>query len=270
MKLWCAWAGMALLLTACDSSGRADAAQAPQPTVLSATGPIASSHAASGSPTPVATTSASSSAPAASATGAPPPVKRRYSVAAMGDSLSDPKAHGGKYLTYLAEQCPLSRFETWGKGGNMVSQMRKRFARDVLGEGQSEPRSYTHLIVLGGIADIGSNETANRTLPKIQADLSEMYRLAQEAGLEVIALTIPPWGGYHTYNDERHRMMLAMNAWLRAKPKDVEQVVDVYPLLVCGQRELCEKYAADTIHWNAKAHNLVGGVLRKQVFSDCE
>ncbi len=188
----------------------------------------------------------------------------------MGDSLSDPKAHGGKYLTYLAEQCPLSRFESWGKGGNMVSQMRKRFARDVLGEGQSEPRSYTHVIVLGGIADIGSNETANRTLPKIQADLSEMYRLAQEAGLEVVALTIPPWGSYHTYNDERHSMMLAMNAWLLAKPKNVEQVVDVYPLLVCGQRELCEKYAADTIHWNAKAHNLVGEVLHKQVFSDCE
>lgn len=54
--------------------------------------------------------------------------KKRYSLAAIGDSLTDKKSQGGKYLEYLQEKCPKSRFDSWGKGGNMVSQMRKRFA----------------------------------------------------------------------------------------------------------------------------------------------
>ncbi len=200
----------------------------------------------------------------------PAPAKRRYSVAAIGDSLSDPKAHGGKYLTYLSSHCKLSRFDAWGKGGNMVSQMKKRFARDILGEGGVERPKYSHLVVLGGIADIGSNETAGRTLEKIQTDLSAMYRMAHDKGITVIALTIPPWGAYYEYNDERHRMMLAMNDWIRKKPEPVSHVVDVFPKLVCKERELCAEFASDKIHWNKKGHDLVGQMLLEQIFSDCE
>ncbi len=147
--------------------------------------------------------------------------KRRYSVAAIGDSLSDPKAHGGGYLTYLAAHCKESRFDTYGKGGNMVSQMKQRFARDVLGEGGEARPEYTHMLVLGGIADIGSNQTAARSLDKIQNDLLAMYRMAHERGMTVVAFTIPPWGAWHTYDDEMHRMMLAMNTWLRTKAETV-------------------------------------------------
>ena len=209
-------------------------------------------------------------APSGSAEPEPEAVKRRYSVAAIGDSLSDPKAHGGGYLTYLAEHCKESRFDTYGKGGNMVSQMKGRFARDVLGEGGEARPTYSHVIVLGGIADVGSNETANRTVEKIQRDLLAMARLAHERGMTVVVLTIPPWGAYYTYDDERHRMMLAMNTWLRTVPEPVSHVVDVFPKLVCEERELCTKFAADKIHWNKAAHELVGELLLKQVFADCE
>lgn len=221
---------------------------------------------------PSAASVAAVPAPAASNEPDAPAAKRRYSVAAIGDSLSDPKAHGGGYLTHLAKRCKESRFDTYGKGGNMVSQMRQRFARDVLGKGDgAEPRPrYTHMIVLGGIADIGSRETAGRTLEKIQGDLLAMYAMAKEAGMTVIAVTIPPWGAWHTYDDEMHRMMLAMNAWLRAKPEHVSHVVDVFPKLVCDEKVLCTQFASDKIHWNKAAHELFGEMLFEQVFSDCE
>jgi len=199
---------------------------------------------------------------------AAPKKTRRYSVAAIGDSLTDPKSQGGKYLELLQQKCPLSRFDSWGKGGNMVSQMRKRFARDVLGDGKP---TYSHLIVLGGIADIGSNETAGRTTTKIQDDLTAMYKQAHERGISVIALTIPPWGGFSEYNDERHRMMMVMNEWIRKKPEPVAHVVDTYPKLVCNERELCAAYAwPDKLHWNKKGHERIGNLLFEQIFSDCE
>jgi DNA-binding transcriptional LysR family regulator len=199
-----------------------------------------------------------------------PRAKRRYAVAAMGDSLSDPKAHGGKYLETLAARCKESRFDTYGRGGEMVSQMRQRFARDVLGEGGPPRPPYTHVIVLGGVADVGSNDTANRTLEKIQADLLAMYRMAHDRGLTVIALTLPPWGAYPIYDDDKHGLMLAINDWLRGRPEPVAHVVDVFPKLVCKERALCPEYASDKIHWNAAGHALVGAMLYEQAFADCE
>lgn len=199
--------------------------------------------------------------------------KRTYVVAAMGDSLTDPKSHGGKYLEYLKQQCPKSTFDSYGKGGNMVNQMRKRFARDVLGEGGDGTKpSYTHVIILGGIGDILSNETATRTSEKIQGDLGEMYRLAHEKGVSVVALTIPPWGAFKAYNDARHTMTIEENDWIKSKPTNVDRVVDIYPLLSCGEpRNLCDDYAwPDKLHWGQKGHDVVGKALHETVFSDCE
>src|SRR5689334_11700715 len=51
------------------------------------------------------------------------PARHTYVVAAMGDSLTDPKSNGGLYLKYLAARCPESRFDSYGKGGEMVNQM---------------------------------------------------------------------------------------------------------------------------------------------------
>lgn len=207
--------------------------------------------------------------------GAPPPsrAKRTYVVAAMGDSLSDPKSHGGKYLELLAARCPKSRFDSYGIGGNMVNMMKRRFARDVLGEGGdgSKPK-YTHVIVLGGIGDILSNETAHRTAKKIEEDLAAMYAMAKTKGMAVVALTLPPWGGFKSYDGARHQMTLDVNAWLVAHPKDVDAVVDIHPLLACGDaNKLCRDYAwPDQLHWAAKGHEVVGEELYAKVFADCE
>jgi lysophospholipase L1-like esterase len=211
----------------------------------------------------------------AKATPTAPAKKRIYVVAAMGDSLTDPKSHGGKYLEALQTRCPKSRFDSYGVGGNMVNQMRKRFERDVFGEGTGETRpAYTHVIVLGGIGDILSNETAKRSASLIAGDLTTMYEMARAHHAEVIALTLPPWGGFKAYDTARHVMTLKVNTFIQEKATDgvVDFAVDIYPLLSCGdKRKLCPDYAwNDHLHWSEKGHDVVAKALYSQVFSDCE
>ncbi len=208
----------------------------------------------------------------ATPTAAPATQRRTYVVAAMGDSLSDPKSQGAKYLEPLRAACPKSRFDAYGVGGNMTNMMRKRFARDVLGEGGDGTKpAYTHVLVLGGIGDILSNETAKRTARSIERDLGGMYALAKERGLTVVAMTLPPWGGFKGYDGARHQMTLEVNAWLRAGPPNVDVVVDLHPLLSCGDaNKLCRDYAwPDQLHWGPKGHQVVGAELEKRVFFDC-
>jgi lysophospholipase L1-like esterase len=204
--------------------------------------------------------------------------RRRYVVAAIGDSLTDPRSHGGGYLKLLGERCPASRFDNYGVGGQMVNQMRRRFARDVLGEppdpDHPKPR-YSHLLVLGGINDICSDETALRTPPKIRADLAWMYRTARARGIHVVALTMPPWGGFERYyNARREASTLALNAWIRDQARDgaVDAVVDLFPLLSCGRpTHLCERYGwPDRVHWSREGHQIVGEAIYRAAFADCE
>jgi lysophospholipase L1-like esterase len=236
----------------------------------------------------VATASAAAVRAADDTPGRPPPATAasasestelvRYAVAAMGDSLTDPRSHGGKYLEHLRERCPESRFDSYGVGGNMVNQMRKRFARDLFGEGADEqgdakPR-YTHLLLLGGINDICSDETAKRTNDKIKADLAWMYASARDRGVAVVALTLPPWGGFaRYYNRRRATSTFELNHWIKLQLDDgkVDAVVDIFPQLSCGDPEmLCEPYGwPDRVHWSKKGHEVVGKILHAQLFSDC-
>jgi lysophospholipase L1-like esterase len=211
--------------------------------------------------------------------------KRRYRVAAMGDSLTDPRSHGGKYLDVLRDRCPESRFDSYGVGGQMVNQMRRRFERDLFGPGVPRTRKgaappsgpkpgYTHLLLLGGINDICSDESALRTNDKIKKDLSHMYRRAREQGLEVIALTLPPWGGFKRYyNPRRGASTHDLNRWIRkqGREKKVDAVFDVFPLLSCGARDrLCRRLSwPDQVHWNKAGHRVVGEALHKALFADC-
>jgi len=206
------------------------------------------------------------------------PGKRRYLVAVVGDSLTDARSQGGKYLDLLRERCPQSRFDNYGVGGEMVNQMRKRFARDVLGDPRvpEDPKpQYTHVVVLGGINDICSDESAHRSNRKIERDLGAMYHAARERGMLVVALTMPPWGGFKRYyNERRDASTREVNDWIRRQAREgaVDSVLDVYPLLSCGQPSvLCSSYAwPDQVHWNAEGHRIVGEALYRAVFADCE
>ena len=209
---------------------------------------------------------------AASAAGATVP-RRRYVVAAVGDSLTDFRAHGGGYLKLLQERCPESRFDNFGKGGDMVNQMRRRLEKDVL-VGPTTP--YTHLIVFGGVNDLYSDLTAGRTVAKIARDLSTMYADAHQRGVEVIALTVAPWGGFGRYFTEaRGATTLELDRFILDQKKTgaADFVVDTYPLLSCGEPEkLCDAFTApfhDGLHFGPAAHRKIADALFDAVFSDC-
>jgi lysophospholipase L1-like esterase len=236
--------------------------------------------AAAPAPSPAAASAAATvSAPAAATASAAAPVTapakgQVYVVAAVGDSLTDARSNGGKFLDELKKRCPESRFDNHGKGGDMVNQMRRRFERDVLGA--SDKLAYTHLIVFGGVNDLYSDQTAFRTPAKIEADLSAMYAAGRERGMKVVALTVAPWGGFSKwYNPSRARATGELNDWIRGRKGagQVEHVIDAFALLSCGEPEkLCPAYMEpfkDGLHFGQKGHDKLAEALSRDVFSDC-
>lgn len=226
---------------------------------------------------------AASQAPASSASSSsssiPPAGGRVCVVAAVGDSLTDARSHGGKFLDVLRERFPASRFDNYGKGGEMVNQMRRRFARDVLGRtpaGPIEKPKYTDVIIFGGVNDLYSDQTAGRTPAKIERDLTTMYDLARENGIRVVAMTVAPWGGFKRYyNASRGAATRTLNDWIRAQ-KDAGKasaVIDANRMLSCGDPErLCPRYVTpfrDGLHFGAEAHNRLGEALARDAFADC-
>ncbi|HEX3775051.1 MAG TPA: SGNH/GDSL hydrolase family protein [Polyangiaceae bacterium] len=204
--------------------------------------------------------------------GATPSAARRYVVAAVGDSLTDPRSHGGGYLEYVKARCPNLELDNFGRGATMVNQMRKSFDEQIA----SSPKQYTHLIVFGGVNDLYSDLTAHRTPAKIETDLDYIYSAAKARGMKVVALTVAPWGGFTRYfNPSRAEATHTLNAWIREQPAHghVDAVVDAFKLLSCGDPDvLCERFFApfkDGIHFGPGGHQLLGEALYRAVFADC-
>jgi lysophospholipase L1-like esterase len=210
---------------------------------------------------------------AARPAGADDVVKKPVVVAAMGDSLTDARVGGGKFLDVLRQRCPLSRFDNYGKGGQMVNQMRHRFDGDVFAPGNP---AYTHVIVFGGVNDLYSDQTAGRTPTLIERDLTFMYQEAHRHGAKVVALTVAPWGGFTRYfNASRSAATLALNQWILAQRDSgaVDATIDAYAMLSCGDTTmLCPDYVApfrDGLHFGMGGHMKLAEALMAQVFSTC-
>lgn len=224
--------------------------------------PAAAPSAASATPTPLPELSAAQS-----------PHPHHYVVAAVGDSLTDPRSHGGGYLEYLKTRCPTLELDNFGKGATMVNQMRRSFDDQIA----IAPKRYTHLVIFGGVNDLYSDLTAFRTPAKIETDLAYMYAWGKAHNLKVVALTVAPWGGFKRYfNPSRAEATRTVNAWIREQPKagHVDYVIDAYALLSCGDTEsLCDRYVEpfkDGIHFGPKGHEVLGQALFREAFADCE
>ncbi|MCA9596515.1 MAG: SGNH/GDSL hydrolase family protein [Myxococcales bacterium] len=243
--------------------------------------PVAAPSVASAAPRPTPTPPSEPAAPEPSAAPVasaepPPEPKRAVTVALIGDSLTDEKNGSGLYVPYLRKKCPKSTFDNFGKGGDMVNQMHRRFLRDVYPAGGAPAKPYTHLVVFGGVNDLYSDLTAGRTPAKVETDLSAMYEIAKKHGAKVVAITVAPWGGFKKYfNESRSRTTHELNDWIRAQPDAgaVDYVVDAYALLSCGDPEkLCPDYQHaihDGLHFGKGGHEKLGQALYEQVFSSC-
>jgi hypothetical protein len=191
-----------------------------------------------------------------------------YRVAAIGDSLTDTRVGGGRYLDALRRKCPESRFDAYGVGGQQTLHMRWRFTRDVLS------KRYTDVIVLGGVNDLSARAINYASTTQARKNLSYMYESAHKKGLRVIALTVPPWGRLK-FGDRRGDATLELNRWILEQEKSgvVDVAIDIQPMLACGDPlNLCmsyRRYPQDAIHWSQSGHDVVAAALAKEAFVDC-
>ena len=194
------------------------------------------------------------------------------SVLVLGDSLTDEKVGGGGFVKLLREQCPKVSFDNRAKGGFMVNQIKKRLETEVLPEG----RHYSHAIVFGGVNDLYSDQTANRTLARIEGDLTRIYSALRERGADVIAITVTPWGGFKRwFTPARSQNTQTLNGWILTQPStgSIAAAVDAYPLLSCGEPErLCPELAApykDGLHFGKLGHQKLAKALLEGPFQSC-
>lgn len=216
-------------------------------------------------PTPTPATIPASTAPARAE-------RKPLRVLVLGDSLSDEKVGGGGFVRSLREHCPGVAFDNRAKGGFMVNQIRKRLESEVLPEGVT----YSHAIVFGGVNDLYSDQTANRTLPRIESDLARIYTALKARQVEVIAITVTPWGGFKRwYTPSRGQNTLTLNRWIvdQAATGAIGLALDAYPLLSCGEPELlCPALAApykDGLHFGKLGQQKLGDALRALAFPSC-
>lgn len=203
---------------------------------------------------------------------------RRYVVAAMGDSLTDTRVGGGRYLEFLRHRCPDSQFDAYGVGGQRTDHMRWRLTADLFGEGpwQSGPKpAYTHVIILGGVNDLVASPRGYGRTDSIRQNLSTMWRMARERGLSVIAMTVPPWTAPGPVRDLRMDATTRLNEWMVVEQQEgrVDAVVDIHERLLNAEAQSLRleyrRYPSDFIHWSEQGHRVVGEALFEEVFSDC-
>ena len=249
-----------------DASALHDAEEPAVPSVDGAAEPSTTAPAGDAAPP-----SAASSAPAPAASSLPEIERRPCRVALIGDSLTDPPIGGG-YVRYLEKLSPMSRFVSFAKGGAMVNQM-KRQLDAMLADPEGR---FTHLLVFGGVNDLYSDETAGRTVRKIEADLGALYAAGRARGLRVVGVTVAPWGGFSRwYNERRGAATRELNAWILAGPTrgELDVAVDAYALLSCGDPErLCARYAlakSDGLHFGKVGHEVLGKALYDSEFNRC-
>lgn len=193
-------------------------------------------------------------------------------VLVLGDSLTDPRSNGGGYLRAWSQKCPHCQFINLARGGAMVNQM-LRALREHL---STSPPNYSFVVVFGGVNDLYSDQTAHRTLERIERDLSAIYRLARDHSTNVIAITVAPWGGFHRwYTDERGHNTQTLNQWImeRRALGEVNSVVDSRPVLTCGDPEqLCPEYMPphrDGLHFGPEGHRRLGDALLRVLGDGC-
>jgi lysophospholipase L1-like esterase len=175
-------------------------------------------------------------------------------------------------VRYLERHSPKSRFVSFAKGGAMVNQMKRQLdamLADVEG-------NFTHLVVFGGVNDLYSDETAGRSVRKIETDLGALYAAGRERGLRVVGVTVAPWGGFSKwYSERRGAATRELNAWILAGTArgELDVAVDAYSLLSCGEPErLCPRYAlakSDGLHFGKVGHEVLGKALHDAEFHRC-
>ena len=179
-------------------------------------------------------------------------------VAAWGDSITAEKAG---WVSMLNKRCPVMTFENLGVVGRWSRTGRKLFEEKVLSQG------FDQVIIMFGMNDILGKSTAEA----IESNLQAMYDAAKAKGLRVVAMTVTP-AGPSKYNKVTPKMQAELdklNAWILAKPENVDVVVNTWQPLNAGSTTKAANKAyiyPDNIHPNLKGHRILADVIYNTAF----
>jgi lysophospholipase L1-like esterase len=130
----------------------------------------------------------------------------------MGDSLTD----AGVYEVELEKLLgPNWTTVELGKSADTTANMLARFQAEVI-----DPGDAAYVIIWGG-----ANDIRLVTPDEAETSLQQMYIMAHDAGIKVVAVTITPLNSEPTANKEN---IIAINTWIMEVPLDVDFVADAY------------------------------------------
>jgi hypothetical protein len=138
-----------------------------------------------------------------------------------------------------------------GIGGNTTAQMLARFQADVL------DKTPNNVHILGGINDVSGGSTA----AQIKSNLQDMYDLAANDGLLVVASTITPWDAATA---PQQVIIDDVNNWILNTASNIDYTVDLYTVMEdpINPDKLNPLYdLGDGIHWNVLGRETAGDAV---------
>lgn len=139
-----------------------------------------------------------------------------------------------------------------GIGGQTTSQMLERFTEDVV---MMNPKA---VVILGGINDIWS-KYEEFDIEKTKANLSEMAKIADRNGIEVILCSILPVYEFPSKESMKPiHHIIQLNEWIENYTNYNHFIfVDYYSGMVDKKKGLKKELSDDGIHPNKKGYNLM-------------
>lgn len=161
------------------------------------------------------------------------------------------------YGTFLQERLgDRVRIQVSGVCGELTREMVARFERDVL---RYKP-AWT--VILGGSNDLGWDLRP----PEIMRNLSAMYERAADAGIHVVAVTVPSIRGFDDHIPRR----LELNRLIadHCAGKRLTCVNLFTATAESGTPRLAEPYSNDGLHLTTAGYELLARLLDEQVFAN--
>jgi lysophospholipase L1-like esterase len=172
-------------------------------------------------------------------------------VVLIGDSLT--VGYGPKFQQLCGGKPTLIM-----EGGKQTSWMLQQLKEKVINKG------FTHLIILGGGNDISAGKSVNQITP----NLDQIYTLAKQNELIVIAGAKPP-KNVKTL-PQQNEVVKQMNTWISQQKNigKIDYFVDFYQLLVGVEPCMKPEYggACTNTHPGGKGYQLMAETLKQQVF----
>ena len=185
-------------------------------------------------------------------------------VAVLGDSITE----DGGYIRELRRLCPGLVFDNYGISCETSFQVAGRVT--VSGRNHRKKilalEEYDYLVVLAGINNIHAPS-------RVIEDLKAIYARAKSVpnkNIQVVALTLTPWGGSQTWTPRKQANTLAVNHFILSHPENVDYVVNLYDVLKDPFRPDRMKYGyyhpVDPLHPRGGGQKAMGQAIFKAVF----